>query len=601
MTSVEGTSASSESISRPQTLFEDYPGCPQLGPPEVQSLDKPGVLASLRLKDRSLTRWLVGAALRLSGFHRFSQSDELEHSLAVDRGWRPVPCPLFSAAVPLADEPQPSEPCDRGARLLGALWDTHADLRAGRFEPDRHRGRALESRGYLNLFGTRFEFDGRSFRVGKTSETTRLLVCSRGHQYVVDLSLPPTAGASEGLARTLRGVWEESGKGPVSGEVTVGGLSGAAQSTQRAGFERLLATPENRARYACVTSCFAVICLDLETAPGSPAEAARAALVGNPHNRWFHASLQVVVFGNGRVCLVCNPDAGLTGNAMMRAATELHRRSMPPVADDTHRTPLSSTPQRIDWAVGDLPGEQIDADLAEMRDDQPATFEVPFGRRRARELGLAPIELFVAGVHRAVFGLTGESVSISQFVGATGFRCGSHATAVVSTAELDRFREAVDRPAEDATAVRRAFALTVDAQRDACAVARSGVPLPAALSLFRATRVGWQRRYVAAVLGGLLRILIWLGLEDESHGHDVVLSHPTIAPAAPMVGRPGVRLPYLRCFGLHYQVHDDRTVFTIMPGRSWQVPNAELADAIDTSLDELLTRLGGQEQGLGGR
>ena len=58
-----------------------------------------------------------------------------------------------------------------------------------------------------------------------------------------------------------------------------------------------------------------------------------------------------------------------------------------------------------------------------------------------------------------------------------------------------------------------------------------------------------------------------------------------------MVGRPGVRLPYVRYFGLHYQMLDDRTRFTVMPGRSWTIPNAEFAAELGSSFDVLLARL----------
>ncbi len=58
-----------------------------------------------------------------------------------------------------------------------------------------------------------------------------------------------------------------------------------------------------------------------------------------------------------------------------------------------------------------------------------------------------------------------------------------------------------------------------------------------------------------------------------------------------MVGRPGVRLPYVRYFGLHYQMLDDRTRFTVRPGLSWRISNADLAAALGSAADVLLTRL----------
>jgi hypothetical protein len=58
-----------------------------------------------------------------------------------------------------------------------------------------------------------------------------------------------------------------------------------------------------------------------------------------------------------------------------------------------------------------------------------------------------------------------------------------------------------------------------------------------------------------------------------------------------MLGRPGVRLPYVRYFALHYQMLDDRTRLTVMPGPSWKISNADLAAALGSAVDVLLSRL----------
>lgn len=123
---------------RPQTLFEDYPHYPRLPLPPVQSARAPDALASLRVKDVPVARWLVRAALRLTGFETFrtARPDAVEACLSRDTGSRPVTGPLFSAVLPLVDDPTTVGPCVRAAGLLRAVWDLHADIRTGHFEPD---------------------------------------------------------------------------------------------------------------------------------------------------------------------------------------------------------------------------------------------------------------------------------------------------------------------------------------------------------------------------------------------------------------------------------------------------------------------------------
>ena len=68
---------------------------------------------------------------------------------------------------------------------------------------------------------------------------------------------------------------------------------------------------------------------------------------------------------------------------------------------------------------------------------------------------------------------------------------------------------------------------------------------------------------------------------------EILVSHPEIYPEIPMVGRPGVRLPYVKYFGLHYQIHDDKITITMMPGSRWHIPNDEFMAVIEQSLAEI--------------
>ncbi len=47
----------------------------------------------------------------------------------------------------------------------------------------------------------------------------------------------------------------------------------------------------------------------------------------NPDNRWWYASLQLVVFGNAKAAALCCFSAYLDGNVMMRGAAEIVRRA----------------------------------------------------------------------------------------------------------------------------------------------------------------------------------------------------------------------------------------------------------------------------------
>ncbi|MEE2636712.1 MAG: choline/carnitine O-acyltransferase [Acidobacteriota bacterium] len=232
-----------------------------------------------------MARWLVRAALWLSGFDRFRRDTlSLERALSTDDGSRPVTGPLFSAVLPLIDDPECLDPYRPAARLASGVWGLHADFRAGRFAPDEHRGRPLESRGYLNLFGTHFIFDGDTFRVHKTDQLNRLVVASGATQFRVALDLQAARPTEEQLLDVLTQLPVSTGS---SLKDTLGTLSGAGQATQAEGLNRLLESPANRVLYEQLAHSFVVVCLDMESHPASFEEAARRAFVGNCANAGF--------------------------------------------------------------------------------------------------------------------------------------------------------------------------------------------------------------------------------------------------------------------------------------------------------------------------
>jgi hypothetical protein len=69
--------------------------------------------------------------------------------------------------------------------------------------------------------------------------------------------------------------------------------------------------------------------------------------------------------------------------------------------------------------------------------------------------------------------------------------------------------------------------------------------------------------------------------------HDIVISHPRVYDEVRIIGRPGVRLPYLRCFGLHYQILDESIILTWMPALKWRITNADPSAALLTALHDI--------------
>ncbi|MFN2169493.1 MAG: choline/carnitine O-acyltransferase, partial [Anaerolineae bacterium] len=337
------------------------------------------------------------------------------------------------------------------------------------------------------------------------------------------------------------------------------------------------------------------VCLDLDGRPERPDEAALQAHAGNPDNRWYHASLQLVVFGNARAACICNFTTYLDGNTMMRGGAEIQRRGAAWELDgpDAVAGAEMAPARQLIWQIPPQARERARMDVDSVRDNQQATFQIDgYGQKRFQELGLPPVPGFLLALQLASNRLVDGSAQISQFLTMSRYRCMDLTTAMISTPEVMRFADYLAQGhidgAQARTLAEEAIAAQVQAQRRA----RQFLPLPTAISLFARSRSGLGQILREGLMSLRARALVRSGTVREIR-REVLVSHPEIYPEIPVVGRPGVRLPYVKYYGLHYQMFPDHTVITMMPGMAWEVPNAGFVEELLSSLEELARAMQG--------
>ena len=583
------TSEQATGNGRTQAAFEDYPGCPNPPPPRLQSPWDPAVPEQLGLRKRSFTRGAVRAAFLLSGFAAFHRKLARSGDAVAPRGpHRPAPSPRSSAVQALADGPG-TDPFLRGASLLAAVWSLHDEIRGGRFRADAARGQELESRSYLNLMGVSILSDGGRFRLFKTASTSRFLVMARRRQYVVDLDEGGGTPSVATLRAALEQVWERSGPpdAPLPDPV-VGMLTCLPGEPQIAAFGALCGDPANRATLEVVKHAFVTVCLELDRFPETDAEAARWAIAGDFGNRWMYGGMQIVVFGNGKACQVGNPHCYAPGNVMMRIAATLWRRGAELArAGGGQAGPVTITEAR--WKLDQVDFGAVQKELGRIVDrDQQATFDIPgIGRAALGRAGLRPVEFFTVALQHAVHRLTGKIPLTCQFVSTASYRYGTFGTAVVSTPEVAALLEALRDPATSPDALRRLYAAAGESQRSACRIEREQAGIGVQLGWFLREAGGVRGRFGRGVLNAL-----WSRVGRPTNPRvDIMVSHPTITEGVPVVGRPGIRLPNLGCFGMNYQIFEDHIRLTLMPG-AWKIPNETLVAELEASLRDLAQRVG---------
>ncbi len=104
-----------------------------------------------------------------------------------------------------------------------------------------------------------------------------------------------------------------------------------------------------------------------------------------------------------------------------------------------------------------------------------------------------------------------------------------------------------------------------------------------------ATKGRRGRAAIMAATSGILRLRRLRIKNLRLFQQWITISHPRVCAEVPVVGRPGVRLPNQQMFALHYQMFEDRTVVTVIPGTNWNVPNVEFVAELESRLKEILS------------
>lgn len=572
---------------RSRDIYEVVPGYAPAPQPPLPAVGDFSSLEALGLKLTGFSRGVINAAMGLTGFKPFWR-DLPEHIERLQRTINLRGPALYaqavSATLALADDPRPLTPFQRAAALVYGVVSLCADYFSAQLPPDTVRGEAAEMGQYANLFGTSVVFDKGIPRLYKTTATDKIAVLVRGVFFIVDMGSLDREGAVAtanwvgALAATLEACADMAAEAEAEGaEFTVARLTAASDMTQRRIMPVLAQRPANAESLAALKDTLVTVCLDLAS---QPRDAAEAALVGHrddPDNRWWYASLQLLVFGNARAVALCSFSAYLDGNVMMRGAAEIVRRAaVAPVADGGHVLPS----RELHWAVGQPALEAAAHDIALLRDPQPrATYDFAgYGQRFFDAYHLDSVPAFVLALALATRPFVGKVPLVTQFLTMSRYRCTDLVTALVTTPEVAAFVEYAAGAQVEPGRARELLLAAIEAQKAVMREARKTLPLQTVFRLFinsdpaKRTFRGITKRTTTAFLRQVGRF--------KPQAREIVISFPALYPEVPIVGRPGARLPYTKYFGLHYQIWDDRTTVTFMPGTQWQTSNDELAAAL---------------------
>lgn len=582
---------------RTKNLYEQIPGCP--APPLIslpQADDIESLVRDLTGTERKSLRFsLFHAILTILGLKQFQENlteEQLETLLRQTDLRRLGQCaPVVSASVNLADDPRDLSPFDRAVTLIYGARNLYDAIQSGTFSPDMHGEQCLEMGQYPNLFGTSLIWEGkRKPRIFKSRQTSHITVAAGRRLHSLDIgSLEPPDTSFATLKEALCALYVQASKQPLEmNETSLGLLSSATPKTQRKAFQEMGKDPSGFHVLESLRHSFFTICLDLDHHPATDAEAAHIAQSENFSNRWHQSSLQLIVFGNAKACAIFKFDACIDGNTMMRGAAEIQKRAAQfdiPVSQARPTQIKGTSSQELKFKLRKSLNQKAWTDVRSILDNQQATFEITsVGSRFFKEHQVDAVPVFVQALHMAIRHVTGTSARIEQLLTMSKFRCMGLTSVMVSNTAMTRFTEYLrGRDIQKNTAQALLFT-AIDTQKQDCRAARSDLPFSQLIPLFLNSLHGWQTLYK----GIFAATRIALNIKWSS---DVILSHPAIFPEAPMLGRPGVRLPYVNYFGLHYRLMEESITLTMMPSFDWTVSNAEFVTTLEDKLCQIRTLL----------
>lgn len=482
-----------------------------------------------------------------------------------------------SATMLLADEGGEVDPLDRAARLVAAALELRSDLLAGRL-PSTDKGHPLEMGQFPNLFGTSTKVGSRGEQLVRNPSPRSIAVIVAGRFHVLELGLDRDPMPLGELRASLHRIVGRA-RGPTP-PATAGTVSAAGDEARVRAFDELERSPTSRASLAELAQVALVLCLDTEHPAGDVGSWFHAR---NVANRWYNASLQLVVAGDASAAVILNYRCYLDGNVMTSFGEYVWARARA-LAGAGAGEPRPESIRELHWEISPQTLERCRSSIAPIVHPGRTTIRLEdVGRAAMVRSGLAPDAVFTHALMLAVRRLTGRVPRVTQYLAMNRFRSMGITTAMVTTAPARRAIEAV-RSGSEAGGVQ---ALVHRAAREHAALqeaSRSSAPLSALIRLYLAQAP--RRAIVSFRLLGLLAPPV-----------EIQISHPRLRPGIVRIGRPGVSRRAIRDFAGHYSIGEHHTELIVMPSRAMRYSVDDLELELRSALDEWISAAVGSPEG----
>ena len=249
---------------------------------------------------------------------------------------------------------------------------------------------------------------------------------------------------------------------------------------------------------------------------------------------------------------------------MVRVASEIQKRAINLSMDSEKKS--SSFPlevKELNWNVQRSYIEKAKKEIFQFYDTQNSSFSINIGKNKFKQNNLKAVPTFVLALQMTADYYLKKNSKITQFVAISKYRCMDLTTSVVTTKENLEFINKLKIGEFKREEIIELFDKAINSQINELRKSRRTLPLLEIIQLQINSETGLKRFYLE-ILYFKLATLLGVSGYFRKRNREIMISHPKIFDEVSVIGRPGIKIPYVKYFGLHYQIFEDNMVITMM-------------------------------------
>ncbi|MDJ0841433.1 MAG: choline/carnitine O-acyltransferase [Acidobacteriota bacterium] len=493
--------------------------------------------------------------------------------------------------VTMSPDAEKKNPLVRAASLARAALDFYLEEQSGKLEPDVFRGKTLNMVQYGNLVGPTLVPVTGGNHLHLADKSQHAAVMTRGYIYKIQVMDGTEPLSPEKILWQLQEVDKATQQ---KGEKETPGL-GVITSCSRSKCAQLRnEINRNEVNNRCLSmidDALFVIALDPHLRPEGLDEIGATLFSANYQNRWYDKSYNLVVMGNGEAGGLFNYACYLDGSIGIRFTAEVQKHGAAMTVGEPSSDGLE-TPREYPYEVSPGLLREADSEARQyVRSTQSAFVFEGISKDFFKSRKISPDSSIQMAILLGARRYFGRSLSLRQFVSVRKYRGGTLDCPYATTQAVEKFLDAACHRETPKPELAELMRKAVQSHKDIILKTVSG----------RSPKVVFNRCLVDATpeqveflrqrvdhyksLGFKKYVGDIFGLDKDTG--EIITSALGLKPETPLCGRPGVRLPYLTHFGLHYFVLPDSILFIYMPAPYCPDDVSELHKAVQGGLEEV--------------